>query len=194
MRNILFAAMAVMAFTFSAPSQAADEVKAGMKIAVVDVQSVVGSSKAGKSIQEQINKQREAFKEEFSKLEKDLSEAQKKLSEQSKDKPEEVAAKKKEFEGRLLEANKLVQQKRQSLDKAAGEASLSLRREIVKVVAELSKKGGYDIVLSSQNVIVSQENMDITDSVLKELDKSLPDMKLNMGGSAEPEKAPAKKK
>lgn len=191
MRHFFFALCAVAVMAFSVAAQAQDT---GTKIAVADVQTVMGTSKAGKSIQEQIAKQRDSFKDEFGKLEKELADTQKKLAEQKDMKPEEAAAKQKEFETKLRDANGLVQQRRQSLEKAASEAMNTLRREIVKVVAGIAQEEKYDLVLSSQNVIVSQDSMDITERVLKQLDKDFPDVKLQLESAAPAEAPKAKKK
>ncbi len=177
--TLLFVAGLAFSGMAGATEKAAATADSGVtRIAVVDVQGLMSTSKAGKSIQEQINKQRDSFKEEFSKIEKDLGDTQKKLAEDKDSKPEDQMAKKKEFETRLMEANKLVQQRRQSLEKSAAEASMELRKEVVKVVADIADKDGYTLVITTQNVIVSEKSMDITDKVLAALDKQLPDMKL----------------
>ncbi len=182
-------AVAMMAIPGSAHAQ-----DAGTRVAVADVQTVMSTSKAGKSIQDQIAKQRESFKAEFGKLEKELSDTQKKLSEQKDMKPEEAAAKQKEFETKLRDANELVQKRRQSLEKAASESLNTLRTEIVKVVAGIAQEEKYDLVVSSQNVIVSQDSMDITAKVLKKLDKDFPDVKLNLENAASTDAPKTKKK
>jgi Skp family chaperone for outer membrane proteins len=94
-----------------------------------------------------------------------------------------------------MEANKLVQQRRQTLEKGASEASMELRKEIVKVVAGIADKEGYTLVITSQNVIVNEKALDITDKVLVALDKQLPDMKLKLDAApaADPEEKPKKK-
>jgi len=87
-----------------------------------------------------------------------------------------------------------VQKRRQSLEKAASEALNTLRTEIVKVVAGIAQEEKFDLVLSSQNVIVSQDSMDITDKLLKKLDKDFPDVKLKLEDAAPAETPKAKKK
>ena len=198
MRHFVIISLLSLALAFPGIAHAAGKAAAPVaaaestRIAVVDVQGLMATAKAGKSIQEQINQQRDSFKNEFAKIEKELGEMQKKLADEKSAKPEEQSARKKEFETRLMEANKLVQQRRQTLEKGAAEASLNLRKEIVKVVAGIADKEGYDLVITSQNVIVNDKAMDITDQVLAALDKQLPDMKLKLDSSPAP--AETKKK
>ena len=193
MRHFVYTLCMAAALILTSPAAHAQDAKKALGIAVADVQLIVTNSKAGKSLQEQIAKQNESFKNEFSKLEKELMESQKKIAEQKDAKPEDLAAQKKQFETKLMDANKLVQERRKELAEASEKAVNDLRREIVKVVAKIAETDGYDLVVSSQNVIVSQENMDITDKVQKQLDKDFPNVKLAMAGST-PAAEPAKKK
>lgn len=184
MRNIIFV-LFVMFSAFAMPMAAAH---AEDKIAVVDVQALLNDSKAGKSVQEQLKKQRESFKDEFSKLEKELAETQKSLAEEKDQKSDAFLAKKKDFETRMMEANKLVQERRQALEAAASQSLMELRKEIVKVVAEISEKESYTVVITRQNVVLAEKDKDITEQVMKQLDKQLPDLKLKVGAKAEDKK------
>lgn len=179
MRMMIMMALFGLMMVLSPVSYAADGDAATKptKIAVVDVQGLISESKAGKSIQAQINKQRESFKEEFSKLEKELGDMQKKMGD---DKSPEYAAKKKEFESKMMDANKLVQDRRQVLEKAAAEAVMELRKEIVRVTADIADQEKYTIVITRQDVVLAEKDMDITQQVLTALDKKLPDVKVNM--------------
>lgn len=163
------------------------------RIAVVDIQGLVASSKAGKSIQSQIEKHRDSFKNEFSSLEKDLADMQKKLSDdKGAQDSKEFEAKRKEFETKMMNANKLVQERRQALEKGANEAVLELRKKIVEIVAEIADAEKFTIVIGRQDVILAEKDMDITERVLARLDKDLPDVKLKLEAPAAA--APAKKK
>lgn len=159
------------------------------RIAVVDIQGLVASSKAGKSIQSQIEKQRESFKTEFASLEKDLADMQKKLSDdKGAQDTKEFDAKRKEFETKMMNANKLVQDRRQALEKGANEAVLALRKKIVEIVAEIADAEKFTIVIGRQDVILAEKDMDITERVLTRLDKELPDVKLKLETPAQPAK------
>lgn len=163
------------------------------RIAVVDVQGLVASSKAGKSIQSQIEKQRDSFKTEFSSLEKDLADMQKKLAEDKSAKDsKEFEAKRKEFETKMMNANKLVQERRQALEQGANEAVLQLRKKIVEIVADIADQEKFTIVIGRQDVVLAEKDMDITEKVLARLDKDLPDVKLKLD-AAKPAPEAAKK-
>jgi len=177
MRKFFIAALSATILMFSAGAGYA----ADAKIAVLDYSAVVAKSKAGKSLQEQVVKQQEAFKTEFGKLEKDLGEDQKKL-EADKDKANtpEFAAKRKAFEGKMVDAQKQVQQRRIALEKGTNEALGDIRKGITKVVGDIAKKEGYTIVLTRDNVVLADSGLDITDKVLAQFDGEMSSIKLNV--------------
>lgn len=197
MRNYILLAMMAVVLGVSGMALAADDKKADApkaeKLAVVDVQALMGKSKAGKSIETQVNKQRDAFKEEFSKLEKELVDMQKAL-EKVDPKSEEFATKRKDLEKRMMEGNRLVQDRRQALDKAASQAVMELEKQIVMTVGEIAKSDGYTLVVRSQSVVVAESNLDITDKVLGALDKKISDVKVNVEAPAAKPAEDSKKK
>lgn len=171
------------------------------KIAVVDIQEIMSESKAAKSIQEQLETQRKAFQDDVSKRERALLDQQKALMEEQGQLMEEqktlagantdgsesfnkkLAAfekKRDEFEAELLEMRKLVQKRRQALEKAAGDAIGKLRMEVVEIVAEIADANDYDMVVTKQNVILAQKDMEITSQVMTRLDKNIKEIELKV--------------
>lgn len=199
MRKFMIAALMGLFLTAPVSVRAADEpAKAAVpsttvaRIAVVDVQGLVASSKAGKSIQAQIEKQRESFKTEFASLEKDLGDMQKKLAEDKNAKDsKEFETKRKEFETKMMNANKLVQERRQALEQGANDAVLQLRKKIVEIVADIADQEKFTIVIGRQDVVLAEKDMDITEKVLTRLDKDLPDVKLKLDTAKAAPAAPA---
>lgn len=156
----------------------------GHVIAVIDAQAVLNSSKAGKSIQDQLANQRDAFQKEFSKLERDLGDEEKKLvAERDKLTPEKFAEKRRAFEEKLMDARRLAQRRRVSLEKASADAYNKLRSRMTEIVAEQAQANGYDIVLTRQNVVLAEKEMDITGPVMDKLNKDFPDVKLDISAA-----------
>lgn len=181
MRNFILLGMAVIALVFSANTTLAADAARVEKIGVVDVQALIATSKAGKNIQEQLDKHRDSFKAEFAKLEKDLDATRKKLEDdKANQNTPEFAAKRKDFETRMMNAQKLVQQKRMTLDKGAGDAILQLRKAIVKAAADVADKNKYTLVVTRDNVVLAEKEMDITDKVMEQLNKDLPSVKVKL--------------
>lgn len=170
-------AIVVAAGLLAAPSHA----QAQAKVAVVNTQQIMSESLAAKSIQSQIDKHRKAFQDEFSKLERDLLEKEKALVEmRAKLPPEEFEKKGQEYKDEVQRIQKLVQQRRQSLEQAAGVALNEMRGKVFEIVSDIAAKEKYDMVLSRQNVIWTQKEMDITAAVMDQLNKSLKQIDLKV--------------
>lgn len=150
-------------------------------IAIVDIQSLLQQSKAAVSIQEQLQEQRQSFQKEFSKFEEELKSAEKELaSQQSSLSAEEFNKKRESFEDRLIKTRTIVQKRKNALDEALKEAMKELRVEILKIVADIAEDKDYNLVMSRQNVIIVDKEIDITEQVLSRLDKSLKKVDLDV--------------
>lgn len=174
--QVLFVTILVAGISFGAGAANAET-----KIAIVNIQKIMSESKAAQSIQGQLNKHRKTFQDEFSKLERDLQDQEKSLVDQrSKLSAEDYAKKRQAFESKVMDTRKLVQKRQQALEGAAGDALNELRQKLVSIVSDISDKDHYDMVLSRQNVLVAGKDMDITDEVMKQLDKQLKEVKLKV--------------
>ncbi len=153
----------------------------GIKIAVVDVEQLLSSSKAGNSIQSQLTSRRESFQKEFKSRETNLMNAEKTLVEQKQSmSAEDFAAKRKDFEKQLYETRSLFQKRRNSLDKGLGNALDQLRKSIIQVTAEISEEQGFQVVLTRDSVVIVEKEMDITQAVLARLDKRMASINLDI--------------
>ncbi|MCB9991432.1 MAG: OmpH family outer membrane protein [Rhodospirillales bacterium] len=175
--GVLLLAIVAVCLSFTAPAFAEG------KIGVVNIQEIMSESKAAKSIQEQLQTKRKAYQEEISKHEQTLREEKKKLDEMSRDTEEakeELTKKAAEFEKKLMETGKLVEKRKQSLEKAAGDAIAELRKKSIEIISDVADENDYDMILTRQNVVLAQKEMDITPEVMKRLDKSLKEIKLKV--------------
>lgn len=151
--------------------------KAEVKVAVVDFQRLMEKSTAAQAAEKRLTKQREDLQTKLKAEEKDLA---KKLEELKKDqaklKPEEFEKKRKEFEQSIIKARETVNKQKSELDSSLATATSNLRGEILKIVADIAAADKYDLVLSSQNVVLAQKEMDITDKVLEKLNSTVKDV------------------
>lgn len=153
----------------AAPAAAA--VKENGTIAVVDLQYLVSNSKAGTSIRNQLDKQRDAYRVQIEKQENDLRKAEKELAEQqSKLSQDEFIKKGKAFQEKVMTAQRTVQERRMAFDKAYATSMEKLREHIVKIVADMAGKKNIALVLNRQEVVLVEAKMDMTQDVLKALD------------------------
>jgi len=143
-------------------------------IAVVDVRALLTDSKAANSIQSQIKSHRDKFVKNLASEEKELREMEKTLiEEKDKSSAEEFGKKRRAFEEKLLATRKKAEERRRNLEKGAAEATNKLRKEITDIVQGIADDKGYDLVLSSQNVIVGANKLNISKEVMDKLNKKV---------------------
>lgn len=175
--KILIAAAIVSSFAFISTSYSAS---AEASVAIVDTNKILESASAVKDIRSQVDKKAEAFKADSMKKETYFKEKYESLEKQksvlSKDafekKSEELA---KEF----AEAQKKVQEHRNTLDRGYGEAIEKFNDTFLSVVKDVSKKNGHTVVLHKMQTIYSENTLDITDTVLAGVNKKMSKIKVN---------------
>lgn len=171
----VFCVFAILSYAAPAKAEGTSE------IAVIDIEKILNESKAGQSLKKQLEKKREEFQNEFSKKEKTLQESAKKLVEEKKDmEPEKLAAERKKFETQLLETRKLAQKRRASLDRGLTKAMQDLRRQVIEIAAEVAEEKNYKAILMRDSVVIVQKELDVTDDLLKRLDKKVSSVDLKV--------------
>lgn len=171
--RIFILALAVATFAFVSQARA----EGVGKIAVVDMQFIVQQSTAGKSVRDQLDKQREKYMKQIKKKEDELLSTEEELKRQrGVMKPEEFEAKRVEFEKKISAAQAEAQKLKASLERAYSESMTKLRAETAKIVADVARAQGVTVVLSRQSVVLADKSLDITPQVVEKLNSSLKDI------------------
>ena len=157
------------------PAQAL-EIKPSI-VAIVDVQRILQSSKAAKSVQEQLDAQRSKFQSEIAAEETDLRDAEQKLGKlretaEAKDYVEQEQS----LQQRFLTVERHVQARRKALDQANTDSMNVVRKALIDIVSDIAKQHGVNLVIVKQQVIWNDQATDITDETLMRLDKALPNV------------------
>lgn len=160
-------------------------------IAVVDTNKVLQETNAAKGIFAELDKKREEYQSQITKEENKLRAAEKEIiKKKEKLSKEEFEKNRISFEKSVAEGQKMVQDKKRTLDKAHAESMAKLRTEISKVVAAIAKEKGVAIVLTQESVMLVAPEFNITEDVIKKLNSSLKKIPIDWSSakSAEPEK------
>ena len=174
-RHMLMVPVLALAMVFAAAVPA----KAEVKIAVVDFDRLMNESTAAKGAQKKLIAQRNALQKELDQKEEEFGKKGTELSkERTKLKPEEMKAKLAEFNKQFQATRKELIQQKETLDKSLATANMNLRKEVLKIVAEIAQAEKYDLVLSSQNVVIAEKDMDITAKVLAKLNATVKEVPL----------------
>lgn len=160
---------AVILILISAPLAFAES----QKIAVVDLQKVLQTSKAGQAAQKQFQAETKEAQSEVSKKREQFEKQQDELRSQATSLSDKARGEKQE---KLIEVKKdldrSMQDLQESLERKNQQIVSDLLRNVKAVVAEIGKKGGYSIVLekNSQGLIYVDGVNDITEDVIKDFD------------------------
>lgn len=151
-------------------------------IAIVNFEQVLATSEAPKSIREQVQAKRDVYRKQIQQDEANLRQANQELAQkQALLSPEAFKDERRKFEQKVLEVQKKVQQKNLNLQKAQGEAQRKVKDILRKVVLNIAQKKGYALVLRRAQTVVVADQMDITKTVISELNQQLPTIKVFSG-------------
>lgn len=145
------------------------------KIAVVNIQQIMRDSGAAKSVREQLQSKQKSFQSELDAKEKALQKEDQELVKQQANLSKEAFEQKvNAFRQKAMSARQEIQNKKAQLDKGFQGALNQIQTTTLNIVKEVATEKGYNIVLSSSQVLYNGSNMDITGEVLARLNKKLP--------------------
>ncbi len=143
-------------------------------IGIVDIQALLRDSKAGKSIQKQMEGLEKTFRDDVAKQEKDLRAADEQLGRQRTVLSQEAfEAKRIELQKQIAEAQGKVQEKKRILDTAFGKAVEQVQTKAVQIIAKVAEAKKLLLVMPRTQVILAENSMDLTAGVLTKLDAEL---------------------
>lgn len=175
-RTLVAAALlSVFVSPFPPSLQAAETFKMG----VVDPQSVLEKSKAGKKALDGLKEYVSTRQKLLSRDEEDLRNYEKQLKEQSS-KLSEAEKKEKEtqFRAKIQEYQKRAQEFNQELQGKQKELVDDYMKKISAATQTVAEKGGFSLVVDKGSeqtvkiVIYNKDTIDLTDQVIKEFDRT----------------------
>jgi outer membrane protein len=140
------------------------------KIAVVNLQTVLETSVAGKAAQNELKTQKDKLEADLKQKGNDLQELEKRLQRESMVMSKETREEK-ERELRIKASDFQALQKRYRSDLQDLERRLmgQLQKDIGDLVAEIGKKEGYVLIISNIGVLYALPAMDITNRLIQDL-------------------------
>jgi outer membrane protein len=159
-------AFAILCMAAGSPAAAAD----APKIAVVNLQTVLETSVAGKAAQKELQTQRDKLEGDLKQKGNELQELEKRLQREAMVMSKETREEK-ERELRIKASDFQAQQKKYRGDLQDLERKLmgQLQKDISDLVAEIGKKEGYQLIISNIGVLYFQPAMDLTTRLIQDL-------------------------
>jgi outer membrane protein len=145
------------------------------KIGYVDLQKALNMSAAGKAAKEKIKAKVQSYdaevqqrQEELKKLKDDLEKQAMLLSEEAR------SAKERDYQQKVKDYQRFTKDIQESLQQTDADLTRKILENLLKVVQDLGKSGGFTIILekTESSLVYADESIDITDEVIKAFDKT----------------------
>ena len=150
-------------------------------IAIVDLNLILSDSKAAKNATKQFEEIQKSTEDKIITSDKKmLDERNKLIEQQSVIAPEAFELKAKDYEKKLQEYQTDKQNKLRKLEGVLQKARNEILENVKPILEDLSKELGVTVILEKNSVLLSANNMDITDDVIKKLNKELPKIKVSL--------------
>lgn len=167
MRKLLMALTAALMISASAYAEEA-------KIVVLDAQKIINDSNAAKGAVSKIEKARNDSQSKIDKMETDITKKREDLEKKrSVLSDEKFIAEESKLKADLRTYRAQVQNMQEQLNNQV----MAYRREIIDVmrkeVEDMAEANGYSMVLERNQVMFSTPSLDITDEVMKRVNKRL---------------------
>ena len=149
-------------------------------IGIIEINRIIGESKAGKDVSKQFEKIRKKVEGTFEATEKKMLEERNKLIEEKKIiAPEAFEVKAKAYEEKLQNYQVDKQKKVQKLESVVRESQSSILKVVEPILEDISSDFGITVIMEKNSVWLSAESMNLTDLIIKELDSQLPKLKIS---------------
>ena len=148
-------------------------------ILVFDLDRAVAASKAGKSMAKQLDSQvNKIRKEEESKIKKLQSEVDKLKEQQKLMAPEALQAKYSELQQQEIERRQSLSERTQAVQAGGQKAAAEIVKVAEKELSDIAKERKADIVMRRDAVFFASPAINVTQELVKRLDKQLSSVKV----------------
>ena len=149
-------------------------------IRVIDINKILAEANAAVEAAEEIEKIAIEIENEIKLSDEEIIKEQNLLIEsQSIMAPEAFEAKRIEYESKIQSYNSERQAKLMKIDELIAISRNDILNAIKPILEEISNEKGITIILEKTSIMLNAEKMDITNEVLKKLNKSLPYIKVS---------------
>ena len=149
-------------------------------IGVIDINKILSESDAAVMASEQIEKIAKDIESEIEESDNEIIKEQNLLIEsQSIMAPEAFEAKRIEYENKVQNYNNERQLKLIKIDELIARSRNDVLNAMKPILEDVSNKKGITIILEKSSVMLNADKMDISDEVLKILNKELPTLEVS---------------
>jgi len=148
-------------------------------VAVLDFKAVMSEAVAAQDVRRQLQVYRERYQQQITSQEEALRREEQALKQQRAIlTPAAYEEKRREFEKKVIEVQRQVQDRARDLDRSFNAAMGEIQKAIVPIVEDLTAKQGFNLVVDSSQVLFAKKALDITPIVVQALDARLPSVEV----------------
>jgi Skp family chaperone for outer membrane proteins len=152
-----------------------------IKIGVIDINMIIRDALAFNAIREQITKYRKVFQAEIQKEEEALRNANQELTRQrTLLSAEAFTEKRKDFEKRVAGVQRLVQQRKQNLERVQGAAMGKIQKSLQEIVTAFALEQDISLIVRKEQTLLASNSLLITKVVLDRLNSVMPTIKVGL--------------
>lgn len=173
MKSILFILLLINFFITTS-------VLSNSKIVYIDMDLVIQKSIVGKNITEQIKKINDTNLIELKKLEKEIKEEDNEINKQKNILDEtQIREKINNLNLKVKKFQKMRKDNRNENNKKQVKATAQLLEQLKPILADYSASNSISLVLQKKDVIIGRNDLNITEDIIKLLDKKIKKININ---------------
>jgi len=151
-----------------------------VRVAVVDVQSVLEGSIVIKDLRNKIEKLNQKIQEDIVKKEAEFKPMEEKLiNERASLSEDDFERKVNEFNAKVSHVRKEIQIKKTKLEQAHAEAMSRVHETTITIISDLAEKYNLNLVIPSAQILYTKNNLNITSEVTFMLNERLKEVTIN---------------
>ena len=172
-KNIIFFFLIFFVFTSN------NTTLAEINISFVDVDYIYSNSKIGKKIDNKLKSEKQKINDKLTSYQKNIKDEKEKLINQKKIISEEKFKNQAiDLEKQIKKYNKLISDNNNSFIKYKAEIKSLFLKKLMNIVREYAEVNSIQLVLNKKDIIIGQNAMDISNDILKLVNKKMNDIKL----------------
>jgi len=151
------------------------------KYLVVDIEHVIYNSNAMTQVKKEVEAYRDKNQKDIESKEKELKAEEDKLkAEQSTLAADAFQKKVRDFQTKVAEMQRNIQLKRSKMEEAYAGALAQMNQEAAKIIADVAKENGADLILPTSQVLYAEDSMNKSEEVLKRVNDKVKKVKIEL--------------
>lgn len=179
--SFIFLSKSVFSQESNTTSNDVVSIKDSVKIAVIDMQKILNESVAYQGVVEQFENIRRKHRNKMTKLEDEIRDSENNLFKQKNIiSKESYAEKVQELSKRINEIKAQKNNDIKRFEVSFEKATNKIQKALIDVLSSIASNMNLDLVMAKSQVLLVGNNIDLTDIAVKELNKVLPKVKLDL--------------